>query len=312
MRDTGPFTDHHDVDVIMCTRNRAGSIVAAVSSILASDHLSFGLTIIDQSTTDATELALKPIATEDPRLRYIHVEEAGLSRAYNTGIRSTTADTLAFTDDDCVVPAEWISTIVAAFEVEPDGDLLYGRVVPIVEADRGLIPFVDIAAPERLSRRDGFRVFGMGANFAARRRLFTKIGGFDEVLGGGGALKSSQDFDLTYRAYKAGCVVLLQPEVVLQHDGRREAEDWPELLRNYGIGDGGFYMKHIRCRDAFALWLLTKRLGVGWAKALAKLFVKRGSNHVPYLRGVFVGMRGSFRFKVDRDRRLYLQPKDAS
>jgi glycosyltransferase involved in cell wall biosynthesis len=312
MRDTGPFTDQHDVDVIMCTRNRAGSIVAAVSSILANDHPSFGLTIIDQSTTDATEVALRPMATADSRLRYIHVEEAGLSRAYNTGIRSTTAETLAFTDDDCVVPPEWISRIVAAFKAEPDGELLYGTVVPIVEGDRNLIPFVDIAAPERLSRKDGFRVFGMGANFAARRRLFIKIGGFDEILGGGGLLKSSQDFDLTYRAYKGGSVVLLRPEVSLHHDGRREAEDWPELLRNYGIGDGGFYMKHIRCRDAYATWLLAKRLGYGWAKAFAQLFIKRGSNHVPYLRGVFVGMRGSFRFKIDRSKRLYQHPKDVA
>lgn len=305
-RSEGDAATNAAVDVVMCTRNRAASIVAAVVSILANDHPSFSLTIIDQSTTDATEVALAPIAQADSRLRYVHVDEAGLSRAYNTGIRSTSAPTLAFTDDDCVVPTNWLQTIVDAFAAEPDGDLLYGQVVPIVADDLDT-PFVRIPKPERLSKQDGFRVFGMGANFAARRRLFDRVGFFDEVLGGGGALKSSQDFDLTYRAYKAGAVVLLRPEVTLLHDGRREPEDWPELLRNYGIGDGAFYMKHVRCFDPLALRLLVARLGIGWAKAFAKLFIKRGSNHVPYLRGMFIGMRGSFRFKVDRSARAYIE-----
>ena len=98
----------------------------------------------------------------------------------------------------------------------------------------------------------------MGANFAARRRLFTSIGGFDEVLGGGGPLRSSQDYDLAYRTYKSGSSILLRPEVTLRHDGRREIEDWPTLLLNYGTGDGGFYTKHVRCLDPYAAWLFAE------------------------------------------------------
>ena len=97
--------------------------------------------------------------------------------------------------------------------------------------------------------------------------LFTSIGGFDQVLGGGGPLRSSQDYDLAYRTYKSGSVILLRPEVTLRHDGRREAEDWPALLLNYGTGDGAFYMKHVRCRDPFAAWLLAKVLARSAAKS---------------------------------------------
>ena len=110
----------------------------------------------------------------------------------------------------------------------------------------------------------------MGANFAAQRRLFSSAGSFDEILGGGGALWSSQDYDMAYRTYQSGNVILLRPEVTLRHDGRREAEDWPSLLVAYGSGDGAFYMKHIRCLDPFALWLFTKqftgRPPAGWPR----------------------------------------------
>ena len=136
-------------------------------------------------------------------------------------------------------------------------------------------------------------------------------GYFDEVLGGGGALRSSQDFDLEYRAYKGGAVILLRPEVRLRHDGRREAEDWPTLLLNYGTGDGAFYMKHVRCRDLKATWLLTKVLVRATARATIKPLLKKDRANVPYFKGLLAGMRGSFKFKVDRTTRLYVKPADS-
>jgi glycosyltransferase involved in cell wall biosynthesis len=294
------------VAVVICTRNRPDKIGQAVTSVLANAHPNFDVTIVDQSTDDATEKVIRPLAEGDGRLRYFHVDEAGLSRAYNKGVRLTSGEIIAFTDDDCIVPADWLTTITTAFAADPEGDLLYGRVVPLAgEEQLGLTPYLDIAEPERLSRKDGFKVFGMGANFAARRRLFETIGGFDEVLGGGGPLRSSQDFDLAYRAYRAGRVILLRPEVWLEHDGRREAVDWPALLRNYGVGDGAFYSKHVRCRDPYALWLLSKKLVIGGPRRLAKRVLGREHGRDEYTRGIVQGVRDGLKFDVRRDERLY-------
>jgi len=296
------------VSVVMCTRNRGTKIGAAVASVLANDHPSFDLTVIDQSTDDETRRVTAPMAAADPRLHYVHVEQAGLSKAYNNGIDRTAGEILAFTDDDCVVQPDWLRTIVDAFAAEPDGDLLYGQVLALgaTADDQRLTPQITVEAPERLSKRDGFRVFGMGANFAARRRLFASVGGFDEVLGGGGALWSSQDFDLAYRTYKAGDVILLRPEVTVRHDGRREAEDWPALNLAYGSGDGAFYMKHVRCRDPYALWLLIRKIGRTAARWIVKRILRRPVG-TDYLRGLCRGAKASFRFGVDRQTRLYIE-----
>jgi GT2 family glycosyltransferase len=280
-----------------------------VASVLANDYPSFDLTVIDQSTTDGTRRVVEPLAGSDARLRYVHVDESGLSRAYNNGIERTEGELLAFTDDDCIVGTDWLAKIAAAFAAEPDGDLLYGQVLPAGDTpdDVRKTPMLEIPEPRRLSRGEGFQVFGMGANFAARRRLFTRIGPFDTVLGGGGALRSSQDFDLAYRAYKGGSVIILRPEVTLRHDGRRESEDWPELLVAYGTGDGAFYTKHVRCRDPYALWLLVANLTKTTAKWTVKTVLRRRPSEGKYLKGVLAGMRGSFKFKVDRATRLYIE-----
>jgi GT2 family glycosyltransferase len=164
-----------------------------------------------------------------------------------------------------------------------------------------------IEAPERLSKQDGFRVFGMGANFAARRRLFEDVGPFDEILGGGGPLKSSQDFDMTYRTFRSGGAILLRPEVVMRHDGHRAPEDWPALLHNYGFGDGAFYMKHVRCRDPYAAWLFARRLTRATARWARDTIKRAEASEGSYVKGAFAGARASFKFGVDRDRRLYVQ-----
>jgi GT2 family glycosyltransferase len=277
---------------------------------LANDYPSFDLTVIDQSTTDGTRRVVEPIAARDPRLKYVHVDEAGLSRAYNNGIGRTEGEILAFTDDDCIVAPDWLASIAGAFAAEPDGELLYGQVLAAGSSadDVSQTPFLEIPVAQRLSTKDGFKVFGMGANFAARRTLFRSIGGFDTVLGGGGALRSSQDFDLAYRAYRGGHVIVLRPEVSLRHDGRREIEDWPALLVAYGTGDGAFYTKHVRCRDPYALWLLLKQLVGTTVKWVAKTLLGRKPMSLYYVRGFLSGVRESFKFDVDRRTRMYIDP----
>ncbi len=66
----------------------------------------------------------------------MHSTEPGLSKAYNNGISRSTGEIIVFTDDDCIVEPDWITTIVDAFGSEPDGDLLYGRVVAAGRARR--------------------------------------------------------------------------------------------------------------------------------------------------------------------------------
>jgi glycosyltransferase involved in cell wall biosynthesis len=295
------------ISAIICTRNRPDLIGRAVASVLANDHPDFELVIVDQSDTDATRLALDSFIAGCPNLNYLYTTRVGLSAAYNTGIARSKGETLAFTDDDCVAPRDWLRQIERAFAGEPDAHLVYGQVlIPVELRDTpGVVPDLKIAEPRRISRRYGFMIYGMGANFAARRALFDRIGGFDEVLGGGGPLRSSQDFDLQYRVYRGGLMTLLAPEVKVDHYGLRSSEDWPRTLTAYGIGDGGFYMKHARCGDLYAVWLLARKMANEAPRALVKSLMGRPSKK-NYVLGVARGLRESFRFRIDRRRRIYV------
>jgi glycosyltransferase involved in cell wall biosynthesis len=294
------------VSVVMCTRNRPDLIARAVSSVLDNDHARFNLIVVDQSDDDQTGATVRALGATHANLRYVHTPTPGLSRAYNIGVRATTGTLIAFTDDDCAAPNDWITSIARAFSNEPDAEMLYGQVL-LPESLRDhpeQVPTLPIARPARLSKREGFRIFGMGANFALRRSLFERIGGFDEILGGGAPLRSSQDFDFQYRAYLAGAVILLRPEVAVDHYGVRTPAQWPATHRAYGIGDGAFYFKHVRCGDSYALRLLVQRLA--WLAAREALNgLRRKNSFSNYFRGCLVGIRDSLSYRVDRQARLY-------
>jgi glycosyltransferase involved in cell wall biosynthesis len=299
------------VSAAICTRNRPDKIERAVASVLANTFPNFDLTVIDQSTSDETERIVRRIGESDARIRYQRMSKCGASRARNLAIASTTGSIISFTDDDCLVPSDWIEKIVMAFEQQRDGELMYGQVLPAYPENGGaaLTPSLRIDKPERLDRVNGFRVFGMTANFAARRSVFERTGTFDEALGSGGQLKSAEDFDLAYRAYRQNAVILLRPEVIVRHDGRREREDWPALLRAYGFGDGAFYLKHVRCRDPFAAWLAAKTFTYMSAKFIIKRAIGRRPAEIHYLSGFVKGVRGGLKLSVDRATLLYIGEK---
>jgi glycosyltransferase involved in cell wall biosynthesis len=305
-----------DVSVVMCTRDRPDTVGQALESVARCAYDGdFDVHVMDQSTTDATREIVERLAAryrDRCRIVYHHLDKAGLSRAYNIGVSVSAGEIIACTDDDVIVPADWLTRIVEAFTADADLGLLYGQVlVPDslkAEAAAGtIVPALWRASTERLHQREhNFHIWGMGANMAIRRRMFADIGGFDEALGGGAPLRSSQDFDFSLRAYRAGYAIFLDHRVSVDHYGSRTPEQWPATQRNYGIGDGAFYSKHIRCGDVLALRLLLHQFAwVGRVWLHQSFRQRRVAPLSDYGRNLFTGIRLGARFDVDKRHRLY-------
>lgn len=307
------------LSVVICTRNRPDTVGQAVDSVARCTHGAFDIHVMDQSTDERTRVIVEQLASTH-RARcpivYHHLSRAGLSAAYNSGIAVSSGSIIAFTDDDVIAPTDWLAEVERAFDRHRDAELLYGQVcIPDeLQADvaRGVIvPALTFEHEERLSLRDGFKVFGMGANMAIRRSLLDRVAGFDEALGGGGPLRSSQDFDFAYRTWRFGGVIVLAPAVKVDHYGTRTSDQWPETLRNYGIGDGAFYGKHIRCGDRKALWLFGKAIARSRALEVKQLLTEGRWEPDVYGRNLIVGFSEGRPFGIDRRYRLYRESAGA-
>lgn len=288
--------------------------MAAVESVIGQRQVTFQLIVVDQSRGRATMELVAPVVAAYAHVRYVHLDRAGLSHAYNEGTRRAAGTLVAYTDDDCVAPSGWLEAIVKAFQESPDAELLYGQVLlPPHLAKRenveGVTPQLPIPVRRRMSRADGFQVFGMGANFALKKAAWQRLGGFDEVLGGGGPLQSAQDFDFAYRVFRSGGVIILEPAVLVFHHGFRPIGEWPAVVRSYGLGVGGFYSKHARLGDPFAARLLAMALAEAAARAGKRALLGQApSQQWTYLRNIVAGVMRARHFRIDREHRLYLMP----
>lgn len=296
--------------VAICTRDRPQKLVAAVESVAAQTFFDFEVLVVDQSRSPETSTLVHELMRRHQNVRYLRLEEVGLSRARNAAIQNIDSELIAFTDDDCEVPAGWLETMARAL-LDPDVDLVFGQVTaPPDLAGRegrdGVTPILPISRRQRLDARHGFKVFGMGANCGLRRSAWERVGGFDNMLGTGGPLLSGEDFDFSYRIFRTGGTILLEPDLVVFHRGFRPIAEWPSTVRDYGMGVGSFYFKHVRLGDLRAAGMLARTLVRETAGTTRKLIRSRPArNQWSYTVSLVRGMGRSLQFDVDPRLRIY-------
>jgi GT2 family glycosyltransferase len=232
--------------VIIPTRDRGAQAAAAAAAVLA-DPADLEVVVVDQSANESTIEALGPLL-KDRRLRVIRSALRGASQARNTGVRATSAEILAFTDDDCRPGPLWASRLLAVFEQDAEADLVFGRVrLPEGALDVGFA--ASFEPRERVQRTVPLpdQDIGIGANFGVRRTALEELGGFDPLLGPGApAFKAAEETDLLIRALHSGHKVVNAAECEVLHLGVRTGSDVRRLHVGYQVAVGAAFGKHAR------------------------------------------------------------------
>lgn len=272
------------LSIVVCTRNRPDLIGECLQALSQGGDADTEVLVVDQSTDDATGR----IVSANPGIRRMPTSSVGLSRARNLGIAQSSGEIVAFTDDDCVPAPDWADSIVREFDRSPEISAVYGRSLPWTKPAPGERPVAVKTSTARkvFKGRHNPWDLGHGCNMAFRREVFQSAGTFDEVLGPGGTLRNCDDADFTYRLLRSGFSACYSPDVLVYHKQFRHGEDLWKLERDYGIGAGAFYMKHLRCHDYYILKLILDR----WWKA--------GTLHIFY--GLLTGRKGHLRLGWSR------------
>ena len=235
------------ITAVICTRNRGSSVMAALETVLANTPSNFEVIVVDQSTNEDTARAVEPFCT-DPRFHYVRTPTQGLGVARNIGLAEACSAVVAFTDDDCTVPANWLARMNAIFERYPRVAVAFCNVAPApYDPRQGFIPHY-LRRGNQLVRtmRDKCRARGMGAGMVVRKSAILATGGFDEHLGAGGLFPSCEDGDIAVRALINGWWVYETDEATVVHYGFRNWSDGRELTKRDWIGIGAAYAKPVR------------------------------------------------------------------
>jgi GT2 family glycosyltransferase len=219
------------VSVIICTRRRPKQLRRCLSALSESEEGALETIVVDNSSGDGET---RTVVEEFPGV--IHCVEpcGGLSQARNTGIKQSSGDIIAFTDDDVLVSRNWIGSVrealsnervfgltglVLAGELETQSQLRF-------EVDYGFNCgyrpklFDSVFFTSMVKRGVPVWLIGAGANMAFRRVVFRKVGLFDTRLGAG-ASGCSEDSEMWYRMLAAGMPIVYDPRAVVFHFHRQ-------------------------------------------------------------------------------------------
>ena len=117
--------------VVVPTYDRADSLGATLESVFAQTLPDLELVVVDDGSTDDTLARLAEV--DDPRLVVESQPNAGPAAARNRGMRRARGAHVAFLDSDDRWHPEFLETVAAALEPDPDV-LVYGQIV----VDRGV------------------------------------------------------------------------------------------------------------------------------------------------------------------------------
>jgi cellulose synthase/poly-beta-1,6-N-acetylglucosamine synthase-like glycosyltransferase len=206
------------VSIVIPTRG-GDTIAACLDSISRLDYEPFEVLIcVDHSEAIAVALAAQ-YATHDERMRVINCdgENRGASATRNVGIGEARGEIIFFTDDDVVVPPEWLSRGLPYFS-DPGVVGIEGKLVYVSDDHRqGL--------GDRVVENTTGGLY-MTANAAYRRTALIANGLFDETM------LHYQDRELAFRmsrsgqiSYAADCVCHHQHVTYTVKTYLREAEN---------------------------------------------------------------------------------------
>ena len=224
--------------MIMGTLNRKELMERAVDSILSQSHTDFEIIIVDQSDETNEDIALK-----DNRIKYIHINERGLSLARNIGIKMASGDIIGLMDDDAVYEQNVLEIVSKIFRKDNKIGFVSGQIINIENMGKEQ----DMVPSKVLNQVNFFRFCLSAALFIKKDTIRDLC--FDEDLGIGRYLGSAEESDMVLQIMYKKMKGIYFPNIHVYHAMQNGRADILKIDLNkhksYCRGYGAFCAKHI-------------------------------------------------------------------
>jgi glycosyltransferase involved in cell wall biosynthesis len=217
------------VTVALCTHNHLDRLERTLAAlrVLHGPAEGWELLVVDNRCTDGTAdyLARPGWQPASAPAHVVREDKLGLSNARNCAIEHARGEYILFIDDDETPHENWLLAHAAAM-VQWGADAQGGPIdVQFVDGERpawlqdellGFIGRLDHGGGDRWMTDPDTPIFG--GNFAFRRRVFERIGGFDCGLGRlGSANFGGEDLEIYERLLQAGQRVRWVSDALIYH-----------------------------------------------------------------------------------------------
>jgi GT2 family glycosyltransferase len=211
--------------VIATTKGRSETLEKCLSSIFANEYPQnlFEVIVVDSGIDDRGLSVIESFKKRYPNLRFYSPGwgNVGPAKARNLGIKKAQNEMVAFTDDDCLVPKDWLKSFADGYRRHPK----VAGVGGYLEAPEEILRANVFAQYEKYHEWSRYGI--KGHEFVSKKRneapfetnsisykkeILEKVGGFDEDYSSVG---SGEDGDLKERVLGLGYSLLFIPVKVI-------------------------------------------------------------------------------------------------
>jgi glycosyltransferase involved in cell wall biosynthesis len=162
------------VSIITPSYNQAAFLEQTLRSVLEQDYPDIQSIVIDGASVDGSPEIIRKYA---PRLAYwVSEKDSGQAEAINKGLRQAKGEIVAWLNSDDYYLPRAVSSVVQAFEKNPEAVMVYGDLLAVDE--HGRMSNVLKYGPLTLEDLLCFQIIGQPSVFM-RRPALEKAGGLD-------------------------------------------------------------------------------------------------------------------------------------
>lgn len=228
------------VTIVTPAHNEAAALPACLKALAEQQtNHQYKVIVVDNKSTDKTAEIAKSWQAR-LNLRVISEPKKGRGSARRRGFAQAKTDIILSTDADSIAPKNWIEDTVNALANHSNAAAVSGS--SYIQDGTKLTNWtmkVGMPLSLRLYRLFVGHYMLTGANFALRRDIYLKAGGFDKQR------DMLDDVDLSFRVARLGKILYLKnPKILTKGDifGRgylqgfwHYAKHLPSLLKKYGL-----------------------------------------------------------------------------
>ena len=193
----------------------------------------FEVILIDNNSNDNTKEIISDFISTHKIENYHYLffnKRQSSYAARNYGIKKSKGNILAFSDSDCILDKDWLSSIYNCYNEDGKAEIISGSVEIIIEDKQNMWEQYDKIVHldnERYSKMNSAAT----ANLSLRKKVFYDVGEFKEVVSG-------EDGEWTSRAIDKGYKLQYLQNIKVFHPSRKTFKEIKKKSNRIAFGKG--------------------------------------------------------------------------